>query len=145
LTEGDCVIFGEQQIKMEEDQKKKAAKSAEEAAADITEGKSLGLPNDAYTKGTPIRVFNDRSVDSLQFEAFGNDIKNGGTPKANEMVGLFTAISGLAGLKAIRDGGVEVKIDPAWYTFDFETPDAYAYENWAGPDDPEGGDEGRKA
>ena len=137
LTEKDCFIFGEPAIKLEEEQKKQAM-NAKKAAEAVTSGKSLGLPNDAYTKGYPIEVFNDKSVDQLQFEAFGNDVINKGTPKANEMVGLYAAISGLAGLKAIRDGGTVVDIDPAWYTFDFETPDPYRFENWEGPDTPTG-------
>jgi hypothetical protein len=112
------------------------AQSAGQAAAAITSGTSRQLPADAFTKGVEMRVFNDKPVDQLQFEAFGNDIMNKGTPKANQMVGLMTAITGLAGLKSIRDGGTVVEIDPAWYTFDFETPDPYRYENWEGPDDP---------
>ena len=135
LTEKDCFIFGEPAIKLEEEQKKKAM-SAKKAAEEVTSGKSLGLPNEAYKNGYPIEVFNDKSVDQLQFEGFANDVVNGGTPKANQMVGLYAAISGLAGLKAIRDGGTVVEIDPAWYAFDFETPDPYRFENWEGPDTP---------
>lgn len=135
LTEKDCFIFGEPAIKLEEEQKKKAM-DAKKAAEEITSGKSLGLPNDAYKKGYPIQVFNDKSTDQLQFEAFGDDIINGGMPKSNQMVGLYTAIAGLAGLEAIRSGGTVVDVDPAWSTFDFETPDANRFENWDGPDSP---------
>lgn len=138
LTEKDCFIFGEPAIKLEEEQKKQAM-TAKKAAAAITSGKSLGLPNDAYKNGYAIEVFNDKSTDQLQFEAFGSDVMNGGTPKANEMVGLYAAISGLSGLQAIREGGTVVTIDPAWYTFDFETPDPYRFENWDGPDTPKPG------
>ena len=80
------------------------------------------------------------TVLSETLEAFGHDVMNGSTPKANEMVGLYAAISGLAGLQAIREGGTVVNIDPAWYSFDFETPDPYRFENWEGPDTPTGKD-----
>jgi predicted dehydrogenase len=139
LTEQDCFIYGEPIIKAEEERMKQMLEkrmSAEDAAKAITSGKSLHLPNDAYKKGYPIEVYNDKSVDQLQFEAFANDIKTGGTPKANQVVGLYTAIAGLKGLEAVRGGGM-VEVDPALYKFDFEIPDAYRYEFWEGP---EGGD-----
>ncbi len=140
LTEEKCFLFAEPDWKADIDQMAKfQAASAGESAAAITSGKSREVPTDAYTKGVEILVFNEKPVDQLQFEAFGNDIMNKGMPKANQMVGLMTAIAGLAGLKAIRDGGTVVNIDPAWYAFDFETPDAYRFENWEGPDDPKPG------
>lgn len=135
LTELDCFVYGEPAYRLEMEQMQKAM-SAKKAAEEITSGKSLGLPNDAYKKGHPIEIYNDKSVDQLQFESFADDVMNGGTPKSNQMVGLHAAIAGLAGLKAIRDGGTVVDVDPAWYTFDFETPDPYRYENWEGPDTP---------
>ena len=132
LTEHECRIYGEPSIKAEEEYRRKRM-SASAAADAITSGKSLSLPNEAYTDGYPIEVFNEKSVDQLQFEAFANDIRTGGTPKANAMVGLYAAISGLAGLQAIERGG-QVDIDPAWYTFDFETPDPNRFEYWEGPE-----------
>lgn len=132
LTEKDCLIFGEPAIKAEEERAKKKL-SAKAAAEAITSGKSLGLPNDAYKNGYPIKVFNDKSVDQLQFEAFAKHIQTGGTPKANQMVGLYAAIAGLSGLAALHGDGI-VEIDPATYTFDFETPDPYRFEYWEGPE-----------
>jgi predicted dehydrogenase len=136
LTEQDCHIFGEPIIQAEEAQMQKMLEKkmgAEDAAKAITSGKSLHLPNDAYKKGYPIEVFNDKSVDQLQFESFANDIKTKSIPKANQVVGLFTAIAGLKGREAILNGGM-IDVDPALYAFDFEIPDAYRYDFWAGPE-----------
>ena len=58
-----------------------------------------------------------------------DDIRNGGTPKANAMVGLQSAICALSTTDAILQGR-EVKVDPAWYTFDFETPDPSMYSEY---------------
>jgi predicted dehydrogenase len=137
LTEQDCFLFQEPDWAADiENMAKWTAQSAGQSAEAITSGKSREVPTEAFTKGVEIRVFNEKPVDQLQFESFANDIMNGGTPKANQMVGLMTAINGLSGLKSLRDGGTVVDIDPAWYSFDFETPDPYRYENWEGPDDP---------
>jgi hypothetical protein len=137
LTEEECYIFAEPDWKADIDQMAAfQAASAGQSAEAIASGKTRELPADAFTKGIELKVFNEKPVDQIQFEAFGDDIVNKGTPKANQMVGLMTAIAGLAGLKAIRDGGTVVEIDPASYAFGFETPDPYRYENWEGPDDP---------
>jgi len=137
LTEEDCFIFGEPAYNADIDQMAKyTAQTAGEAAAAVTSGKSRELPVDAFKNGYPIRVFNDKPVDQLQFEAFANDIINKGTPKANQMVGLMTAIAGLTAMESIRGGGKVVEIDPKWYAFDCPTPDPYMYENWDGPDTP---------
>jgi hypothetical protein len=130
LTErSGCQLFGEPAIAAEEAAKKKAKEEGEvEGGLD-----TLLLPNDAYKKGVPIEIYeNETPVDQLQMEAFANDIMTGGTPKANEMVGLYTAIAGLAGLEAVREGK-EVEIDPALAEFDFETPDPYRYDFYDGP------------
>lgn len=97
------------------------------SAAVITSGGTLGLTNQAQTNAKEIKVDNDQSVDQIQFESFANNIMYGGQPKANGMVGLRTAVMGLAGMLAIRDGGRVINIDPAWYQFDFETPDPSMY------------------
>lgn len=96
--------------------------AADDSAAVITSGGTLQLSNKAQQEGEPIVVDNDKSVDQLQFIAFANDIQRGGTPKANVMVGLRSTIMGISGMKALREQR-EVVIDPAWYTFDFDTPD----------------------
>lgn len=92
----------------------------------ITSGGSLFLSNRKRKDSKPIVVDTDKTVDQLQFEAFANDIRTGGTPKGNVMVGLEAAVCGLAGMIAMREQR-EVVIDPAWYTFDFETPDTCMY------------------
>ena len=92
----------------------------------ITSGGTLGLSNRAQSNAKEIRVDNDKSVDQIQFEAFANDIMRNGTPKANQMVGLRSAIMGLSGMIAMRENRV-VDIDPASYVFDFETPDPSMY------------------
>jgi len=121
LTEGTCFFYREptSSVKWAE----KAAKdAAEKNAVIITSGATLGLSNQARTDAIPVDVKSEKSVDAIQFEAFADDIARNGIPKANQMVGLRSAVAGLAGVKALREG-VEVAIDPAWYTFDFETPD----------------------
>jgi len=96
--------------------------TAQEAATVITSGGTLKLSNKAQQQGEPIVVDNDKSIDQLQFIAFANDIKNGGMPKANVMVGLRATIMAMTGFTAIAERRM-VEVDPAWYTFDFPTPD----------------------
>ena len=129
LTEGDCFVFGEPATRVT-----MTEQTAEEVAEAVAEGRTLQLSNTAYTEGQHIEVYNEKSVDRLQFEAFAEDIRTGGTPKANQMVGLIAAAAGLAGTKSMNEG-VPVEIDPAWFQFDFETPDPYRYEFWDGPEE----------
>lgn len=96
--------------------------SAEQTATVITSGGTLKLSNKALQQGQPITVDNTRSVNQLQFIRFAKDIKEGGVPKANQMVGLRATIMAIAGYIAIEERRM-VEIDPAWYTFDFPTPD----------------------
>lgn len=141
-----CHMFGEAAIRAEEEAKAKAAAAVAEGGADAkVEEDTLMLPNEAYKEGIRVNVYDPHNkdeffrnprgvgVDRLQFEAFANDLKTGGTPKANQVVGLQTAVAGLAALKAIREG-VEVEIKPEWYSFDFETPDPYRYDYFEGPE-----------
>ena len=95
---------------------------AEASAKVITSGGTLSLSNKEVTAGEPITVENDQSVDQLQFIRFAHDIKNGGVPKANQMVGLRATVMAMAGWEAMNENKI-VEIDPALYTFDFETPD----------------------
>ncbi len=104
---------------------KEAVKKAQE---DKTGTGTRLLSNSEITQGAPIRtVEDDRQVDNIQMESFANDIMTGGTPKANIMVGLRTAICGLAGFQAIKENKV-VEIKPEWYNFDFETPNPSMYD-----------------
>ncbi len=96
--------------------------SASENASVITSGGTLKLSNEAQKQGEPITVDNDKSVDQLQFIRFTHDVKTGGMPKANQMVGLNAVIMGISGMLAMREQK-EVVIDPAWSKFDFPTPD----------------------
>lgn len=97
--------------------------ASQENATVITSGGTLTLSNKARKDAKPVLVDTDKSVDQLQFEAFANDIINGGTPRANIMAGLKSAICGIAGLQAMREER-EIVLDPAWWAFDFETPDS---------------------
>lgn len=95
--------------------------SAEQTATVITSGGTLKLSNKAQQEGKPIKVDNDKSTDQLQFIRFAKDVKEGGMPKANQMVGLRATIMAMSGFQAIAERRM-VEIDPALYTFDFETP-----------------------
>lgn len=105
--------------------------AAEANATIISEGKTLTISNKAQSEYEPILVDTDKSVDQIQFEHFARDIqkggpKNGAVPRANEMVGLESAICALAADKAMWERS-EVIIDPKWYEFDFETPSTSLY------------------
>jgi hypothetical protein len=108
-------------------------RSAASVANDVTSGKSREMSNQAQTEREKITPRNDKSVDTLQFESFVNDVKTKGTPKANQMVGLMAAVAALSGAQAIRENRT-VDIDKSLYAFDFETPDPFRYEDW--PDAP---------
>jgi len=138
LTEEDgCFIFGEPAYDADmQAMANYTAASAGQAAADVTSGKSRQLPTDAFKNGYPITLFNDKTADQIQFENFANDVMNNTPPKANQMVGLMTAVAGLAAMESVRGGGKLVEIDPKLYQFPFETPDPYRFENWPGPDTP---------
>ena len=104
--------------------------------------KSQG-PQSMFTEGIPIEILEGeggeclatmghREIDMYQFQSFAKDILEGITPKANEFVGLLATISGVAAVRAVRERRA-VEIDPAWYTFDFETPDPYRYDRFPSP------------
>ena len=69
----------------------------------------------------------DITPDVRQFQAFAKHIKEGGKPRTNEMVGLMASVCDIAGHEAVTTKQV-IEIDPAVYTFDFETPDPFDYE-----------------
>ena len=106
-----------------------------EAIADaVTEGESPTIPPGAYREPFPIEVVHDyASPIHYQFAAMAKCIKEGGKPYSNEMVGHLATVTALCGLEAIRERKV-VEIDPALFTFDFETPDPYQYEYWPDPE-----------
>ncbi len=122
LTEEGSFYYQEPTAKVQWGGQGSGAPSAEQAATVVTSGGTLKLSNKAQQEGKPIVVDNDKSPDMIQFTQFGNDIKEGGTPKANQMVGLQATIMALSGWTAIAEKRV-VEIDPSLYTFDFQTPD----------------------
>ncbi len=126
LTEGAGYFYEEAASKVKWASSSAASSAADENATVITSGGTLQVSTDAQEQGDPITIDNEESVDQLQFRAFARDIKYGGTPKANEMVGLRATIMGLSGMKAMREHK-EIEIDPAWCEFDFQTPDPSMY------------------
>lgn len=125
LTELGSLFYTEAYSKVKWADKAQRDEASENAII-ITSGGTLSLSNQKRKDAKPVVVETDKTVDQIQMEAFARDIQEGGTPKANVMVGLRTAVCGLAGLKALREQ-CEVTIDPAWYTFDFDTPDPSMY------------------
>lgn len=117
-----------------------AKASAKGTAEAIVAGTTREASAEEYKHGMKIRVLDDRGelydtptqVDRIQFTAFANDIRTGGTPKANQMVGLYSAVSGFAALESMQKGST-VEIDPALYTFDFETPDPFRFDFFEEP------------
>jgi predicted dehydrogenase len=128
LTEADCKYYKEPTATV------KWVDAARRDAADanaviITSGGTVGLSNKAQKDAEHIIINMDKTPDQIQFESMAEDIRTGGTPKANVMVGLRSAICALASTIAIREQR-EVKIDPAWYSFPFETPDPSVYSEY---------------
>ena len=122
ITEEGGSFFREPTSKVKWASSSSSQASSQENASVITSGGTLQLSNKAQQAGEPIVVNNEKSVDQLQFQAFANDIKYGGTPKANVMVGLRATIMAMTGFTAMAEKRI-VDVDPAWYTFDFPTPD----------------------
>lgn len=132
-----CTFFAEPAAKENWNQ---AQQSAEGAAEAIVQGKSREMSNEAYTVGEKVLTLMENgetypggvAVDAIQFAQFAQDIQTGGMPKANQMVGLMSAINSIAAVEAVREGK-EVTIDKALYTFDFETPDPYRFDFYEDP------------
>lgn len=114
-----------------------AEQQAQDVAARVTQP-----PAEAFANGIPIEIYpseesneiltiDQPEIDTYQFIAFAEDIANGGIPKANQYVGLLTAITGLSAIQSMREKK-EIDIDPAWYTFDFDVPDPYRFDFFPG-------------
>ncbi len=104
---------------------------AEREAFKVTFGLSRKLSNAANEGATQFFAEGcEETADVHQFRAFAHHIKNGGTPRANEMVGLGATIVSVSALKAAKTG-TPVDIDPAWMEFDFDTPSATDYDQEA--------------
>jgi len=131
---GGCYIIGEPDLRDRSESRHWREGDAEAVADAVTEGESPLLPAEAYREPIPIEVVHDyASPIHYQFAAMAKCIKEGGKPYNNEMVGHLATVTALCGLEAIRERKV-VEIDPALYTFDFETPDPYQYEYWPDPE-----------
>ncbi|HNZ49212.1 MAG TPA: Gfo/Idh/MocA family oxidoreductase [Candidatus Hydrogenedentes bacterium] len=125
LTEGKCLMFGEDVVTQKDE-----GQSAEEMAAATTAGSTRQVSTEELLNGKELLA--DVALltpDVYQFRAFANCIKNGGVPRSNQMVGFTTAITAIAAIKSRREGGV-VEIDPSWYSFDFEVPSFYDFGKW---------------
>ncbi len=134
LSERECFIMGERDTRDRGEAQERQAVDADELADAMATGATQGLPPEAYGEKFPIEVVHDYAgSDHYQFAAMAKCIKEGGTPYSNEMVGHLATVTSLCGLEAIREEKV-VDIDPALYTFDFQTPDPYQYEYWPDPD-----------
>ncbi len=132
LSEAGCYTMGERDTRDlgEAQERDQQEMTAEELADAITEGETQGLPPEAYSEKFRLRVEHPYAgADHYQFTAMAKCIKEGGKPYSNEMVGHLATVTSLCGLEAIREEKV-VDIDPALYTFDFDTPDPYQYEDW---------------
>jgi predicted dehydrogenase len=90
---------------------------------------AIGLPILIYPseESTEVVTVDQKAIETYQFQAFADDVVNNAMPKANQYVGLLTAITGLAAVQSLREGK-QIDIDPAWYNFDFDVPDAYRYD-----------------
>lgn len=136
-----CTYYPEPAAKDNFGQTAKARQDAQGAAQAIVSGDTRRFKDEAYDKGQKLKVYNDRGeeftnpadVDRMQFARFAKDIREGGVPKANQMVGLMSAVAGFAAVEAL-DKGTIVEIDPALYAFDFPTPDPFRYDYFGDPD-----------
>ena len=84
-------------------------------------------------ESAPINALgSEESAEVHQFRAFAEHIRNGGTPRANVMVGLAAVIAGESARRSYETGQ-PVDIDPALMDFDFETPSISLYDTNAAP------------
>ena len=103
--------------------------TAEELAKKTASGTSLRLSNKELTEGK--ELFGDQTdlkiPDAYQFEAFIEGVRTGKVPRNNQMVGFTTALTAIAAIQSRKEGKM-IDFDPAWTTFDFETPSFYEYD-----------------
>jgi len=146
---GDCVYFLETMAEMpwalrrdhldvlHAGLKKKLAKWPEKEREQfwVTRGASYDPPGvfDGPRSKVPITALgSEESAEVHQFRAFADHIRNGGTPRANVMVGLAAVIAGESARRSYETG-LPVDIDPALMDFDFETPSISLYDTNAAP------------
>jgi predicted dehydrogenase len=117
--------------------KKKLAEWPEESRKEfwVTHGASYDPPGvfDGPRSTVPINALgSEESAEVHQFRAYADHIRNGGTPRANVMVGLAAVIAGESARRSYETG-LPVDIDPALMDFDFETPSISLYDTNAAP------------
>lgn len=103
-----------------------SGKSREVSTAPEKACQQLRFPGFYDAKGKPVNL--QPRVDVLQFESFAKDVKAKTIPKCNQIVGLNAAVAALCGEEAMREHKT-VEIDPKLYTFDFETPYPFRYDD----------------
>lgn len=129
LSETVCKLYSEP-VSQEAPKKKEDSGAKKDGVSSITSGGTLMTPEKMKELATGKELLATCDIlpaDIYQFEAFAHHIKNGGKPRTNEMVGLTTAIGAIAAIQSHTEGKT-VEIDPAWYTFDFETPSFSEFE-----------------
>lgn len=103
--------------------------TAEELAAKTAAGSTRKQTNEEMLNG--VELLKDRTdlkvPDVYQFAAFVEGVRTGKVPRNNQMVGFTTALTAIAAIKS-RTEGKMIDFDPAWTTFDFETPVHYEYD-----------------
>ena len=125
LSEDKCWMFGEDYTSVSEENL-----SAEELANKTGSGGTRNPTSEELKAG--VELLGDvalKTPDVYQFRAFAECIKNGTVPRSNQMVGFTTALTAIYAVQSKKEGKV-VDIDPAVYTFDFETPSFHEYDSW---------------
>jgi predicted dehydrogenase len=103
----------------------------------FTRGSSFNGPPEFAPHRRPLEgdfaaLGSEESAEVHQFRAFAEHIRNGGTPRANVMVGLAAVIAGESARRSYETRQ-PVDIDPALMEFDFETPSISLYDTNAAP------------
>lgn len=110
--------------------------AAERSAYEVSRGQSAPPPPEFDRHSARNWSINalgsEESAEVHQFRAFAEHIRNGGTPRANVMVGLAAVIAGESARRSL-ESGQPVDIDPALMAFDFETPSISEYDTNAAP------------
>ncbi|HOH28683.1 MAG TPA: Gfo/Idh/MocA family oxidoreductase [Candidatus Hydrogenedentes bacterium] len=125
LSEEKCWMFGEDYSSVSEENL-----SAEELANKTGSGGTRNPTSEELKAG--VELLGDvtlKTPDVYQFRAFADCIKKGTVPRSNQMVGFTTALTAIYAVQSKKEGKV-VEIDPAVYTFDFETPSFHEYDSW---------------
>ena len=102
-------------------------KTAEEEAAMVTSGGSVGVSTEATDKGERLIAGGmELTPHMYQFRDFTRKIKEGGKPRTNEMCGLSSTIVSVLAFQALRENRI-IEVDENLMKFDFETPEWNEY------------------